>query len=492
MIGMWKTATAMVALVATASAAQAQECEIPETGDVAKATFTLTRARSSQDAQEAVKQLRNAVKMLTNKPEKLNPAGRNFVLGQAYVEFAKHAAPTYSMQRSEVGLSDQPSARIDLLAAADSAFDAVVQLKPECKAQIAQYRQQQAWLDLINAGVNALNAGRLDSAEKAVRRSMVLYDESPYAYHLLASVAQNRANYQQAIDLRKKTLEVAGKDTSYREVRTASLLNLGVLTANIAADTTGPAQRSYARESAQALRAFLEEAPKDEGVVQAQQTLARVLVLSGDTTSMKGIYAAQLANPSEYSDLELVNAGVIAAQANQASDAVVLFEAALKNNPYHRDALYNLAASLYAREQFQEMLPVVKRLIEIDPSNPENLRLYAFAYQGLSKAAKSEQLKRTQTDSIVKYYEMSEKMPVKVSFSQFTRGTEKVTLAGSVENRGSAAKTYQLKIEFLDRTGAVVATETATVGPVAPNAAGTFSVTAQKPNVTGFRYAPVS
>lgn len=483
-------ALALVGGTSVTARAQQQACEIRETGDIAKATFTLTRARGDQNPQQATKHLRDALKTLNNRPERMDAVGRNFVLGQVYVEWAKQAAPTYRMNRADVGLSGE--GQIDLLAAADSAFRAVEQAKPECRAEVAQYRQQQPWLDLINAGVNALNADQLDSAEALVRRSMVLYEESPYTYHLLASIEQNRSNYSRAIELRKRAIQTAGDDTLYTEVRNASLLNLGLLAANQTNELEGEQQKALAVEAANAMRTFLRDAPQDDNAPVAQQTLARMLVLTGDTTNVRSIYAAQLASPMEFSDLALVNAGVIAAQADQAADAAALFDAALKKNPNYRDALYNLAASLYAMDRHQEMLPVVRRLVAVDPSNPDNWRLYAFAFQGMSKTAASEQAKRAQTDSLVKYYEMSEKMPVRVSFSQFTRGDGRATLAGNVENRGGAARTYQLRVEFLDQAGNVVSTEVANVGPVAPKESGRFSITVQSPNVVAFRYAPIS
>ena len=493
MTALARSACASLALAAGMSAAagaQQQACEIRETGEVAKATFTITRARGEQNPQEAMKHLRNAMKTLSNRPERMDAVGRSFVLGQAYVELARHAGPTYQMRRADAGLPGE--GQIDLLAAADSAFRVVEQAKPECRDQVAQYRQHQPWLDLINAGVNALNADQLDSAEALVRRSMVIYDASPYTYHLLASIEQNRGNYARAIEHRRRAISAAGDDTTYSEVRLASLLHLGLLTANQTNEAQGDSQKTLAREATEALRAFLRDAPQDENAPAAQQTLARMLVITGDTANVKSIYADQLTRPGEFSDLALVNAGVIAAQANQAADAATLFDAALKVNPNYRDALYNLAASLYAMDKYQEMLPVVRRLVEVDPSNPDNWRLYAFAFQGLSKEAKSEQVKRAQTDSLVKYYELSEKMPVRVSFSQFTRGEDKVTLAGNVENRGAAPQTYQLKIEFLDKSGNVVSTQVANVGPVAPKASGRFTVTVQSPNVVAFRYAPLS
>jgi len=48
------------------------------------------------------------------------------------------------------------------------------------------------------------------------------------------------------------------------------------------------------------------------------------------------------------------------------------------------------------------------------------------------------------------------------------------------------------KVEFLGFDGSVVATETQSVGPVAPKAKGQFSVHSAKQQVAGYRYKPLS
>ncbi|MGH7663850.1 MAG: FxLYD domain-containing protein [Gemmatimonadaceae bacterium] len=487
-----KSALAALALATgLAGTAQAQtECRIQETGDVAKASFLVTAARSAGDPAAASKQARQAVETLMDDPEDMDPGTRSFVLGQAYIELAQESAPTYTMRRGDAGLEENEDGRIDLLLAADSALDRAEAARPGCVAHIAEYRQQEPWLGLLNAGVEQLNAGNLDSAETLVERSMVIYDGSPYGYHLLASIAQNRDDIPTAMQMRRRTIAAAGTDTTYADVRTASLLNLGLLAAAEAADS-GQAQLALAEEATRVLRQFIAEAPQDPNATSAQQAMARMLVLTGDTASVQTIYADQLANPSAFSDIALINAGVIAAQAERAEDAAALFRAASEANPHHRDALYNLAATLYVLEEYGEMLPIVKRLVAVDPNNPDNWRLYAFAYRGLAQLASDDAQKRARTDSLVRFFELSEKMPVRVTFTQFTRGEGEVTLSGVIENMSESAKTYQLQIEFLDKSGNVVGSQTANVGPVDPSTTGTFSVSASAPGTAAFRYAPL-
>jgi hypothetical protein len=65
-------------------------------------------------------------------------------------------------------------------------------------------------------------------------------------------------------------------------------------------------------------------------------------------------------------------------------------------------------------------------------------------------------------------------------------------LAGTIENRSTTAKTYTLSIDLIDKNGAVLSTETATVGPVAPKSTGTFRINSTKGGAVGYRYKPVT
>ena len=76
--------------------------------------------------------------------------------------------------------------------------------------------------------------------------------------------------------------------------------------------------------------------------------------------------------------------------------------------------------------------------------------------------------------------------------NEFTRRPTETFLVGSIENRDKTPKTYPLTVEFLDKSGSVIDTQTVSVGPVAPKASGTFRVKSAKGGVYGYRYKPLS
>ncbi|HMI55564.1 MAG TPA: FxLYD domain-containing protein, partial [Gemmatimonadaceae bacterium] len=164
----------------------------------------------------------------------------------------------------------------------------------------------------------------------------------------------------------------------------------------------------------------------------------------------------------------------------------------MAQNPYSRDALNNLAATYIQNNQFSKAFPLIDKLVAMDPSNPDNVLFYAFAYQGLYKGTKDKKLQKIYTDSLVYFNTKSENAPVKLLVTEFTRRADGTTLAGTIENRSSTSKTYNLNVDFVDKGGAVIGSGTATVGPVAPKSKGTFKITSPKGGVYGYRYKPVA
>src|SRR5262249_39438567 len=100
-------------------------------------------------------------------------------------------------------------------------------------------------------------------------------------------------------------------------------------------------------------------------------------------------------------------------------------------------------------------------------------------------------MKKAYTDSAVAYSGKSDNMKMKVTYTNFDRGAKTTQLQGEVENRDKAAKSYTIEFEFVDKTGATVEKKSVTVGPVAPNATGNFSVDLDKGGVAGVKYAPL-
>lgn len=477
----------------TAAAAPACEPNQSTPASVGRASFFLARAFESMRGGSPSKDLRDAIAQLSDpKAAAENPIATNLMLGQSYVLFLQTPGATGLMRRGDLGFAANPDGLIDVYSAVDSAFDIVEARAPQCVATTLQWRQQSPWLAVTNNAINALNANKLDSAEIYAKWSLSLSEKLPYAYSVLAGVAHARKDAAGAKKYWQLTLDQAGTDTSYNDVRLKTYYEISTDAVARVEAATGPAKLAAAREAVAALKGYIAAAPNDYQTTAALQNMTRMYVALGDTARIAEIYAPMLSNPTSWGESTLLQAGVTATRYNRNADAVRFFEAALQNNPYQRDALNNLAASYINDNQFEKVPGLVTRLLALDPNNPDNVLMNAYLYSGLLKAAKTAKDRKAYTDSLVLWSNRSEKMPLKVSFNEFSRGETEVTIAGDVENRGTASKSFNVYFEFVDKTGSVVATQQTTVGPVAPKGKQPFKVTVKAKDVAGYRYRPMT
>ena len=491
------TALSIGLVMASQAAAQNNSQNTPQCdptantkGDIARAQFSMTRAIAGADKGTSIRDLQDALRLVDNGTD--NPTARAFLRGEAYIIYLMQPNAQAIVPRSALGLTNNPTGTVDLYAAADSAFTIVETASPECATVIGQWRQQKPWLNTLNAAIGALNANKLDSAELLAKRALLLDRKAPYAYSVLASVAKNRQNWTAANDYWQQALKAAGTDTSYADVRAKTMYEVAAAASERADAATGAAKRTAARDAIKAWQEYIGAANNDLLLADAIDQSSHAYYAAGDSTSLPTLYAPILANPSKYGELTLVHAGVIATRSGHASDAQKMFEAALALNPYSRDAVNNLAATYIQNNQYSKAFPLIDKLIAMDPNNPDNPLLYAFAYQGLYKGTKDKKLQKIYTDSLVYFNNKSENAPVKVAVTEFSRRAEGTVLSGTIENRGTTSKTYTLTVDLLDKNGTVISTETATVGPVAPKSSGRFQITSTKGGVYGYRYKPVA
>ena len=461
-----------LALVASSAAgAQGSACRINDSSpyQLASAKTYLNKVRGTGKENEKDDRLRDAIGVLTKEPEKIkNDLGREWQLSQALYLWTKRSPTKPVMTRGELGFTTNTQQPVDLLAATDSAFTAVETRAPQCADSVERYRRD-LWTPIINQAIQ-ITAENPDSAEKLANRSLIIFRDTPHAYNLLANIATQRGDNSQMIPRLRKVIEASGTDTANSEMRLGALYNLGVALATQADAAEGAEKTRLYGEARSAFETYLKEKPTD---ANAQAGLARALQATGDTAAIGNIFGEMLANPSKYSELQL-------------------FEAGLERNPYYRDALYNLANMYMGLQEGNKMLPVARRLVEVDPSNPNNWTLLAASYQVLAKNESNAAKKKALNDSVVKYIEKGDKLPVAVSFSAFDHAGATHRLVGNVENRSAAEKTFKARFEFLDATGKVVATKEQTIGPVPSKERLQFEVVVEQAGIVAFRYAPLT
>lgn len=504
--------SALVALLVAGSAtrllAQAA-CSVDDgkPGQVKDARNAIVKAELLGKPEDKLKAFTDAVKKLTNPKDeekivKENALGRQMVLGRALANIASMPNQPAVVTRASVGYLTNPEGMIDIVLAADSSFDAIEKAQPGCHNDLEENRRR-LYAGIVNASVNLYNDRQTDSAEVMARRALAVYDDyklAYIAYNILGSIQQTKGDAPAAITSYKKMADLMKADTSLTDERKNTLVMVAQLMMqegeNLEADKKAEAMKGVV--------AYMEDMLKEyPGDVRAQAAIARAQILSGDTASANKLFTEMVANPDKYTDTQLFEAGVGAARADQNSAAANLFEAGLKKNPYSRDGLFNLGATLAQGESWDKLPAVLTRLIEVDPENPDNYRLWALYYQGEAKKLKPLAEKKPDTDpnvkaytsandSLLKYFKRFQEAPVKVQFSVFSHDGAKHVLSGLVENMSDAAKAYTLKFDFLDSTGKTVASKEVAVAEVAAKGSKSFRLEVEGAGIVAFKYAPFS
>ena len=487
--------------------AQGEACRLDygKPGQVKDANKAVETSEVIGKPEDKRKAFTRAVTLLTKEPEKVrvNQTAANMVLGRALIDLATLPDMPWKVRRADIGFTMDPDATIDMLASADSLLDAIEAQMPACKAETEGWRRA-PYSTLVNDAVNLYNAQQIDSAEVVVRRSLMIYDNYPvsyFGYNILGNIQQAKDDMDGAIASFTKVAELMKGDTTIIDERKTTVILVAQLKIDQAEKLEGEPKTKAMNDVVAYLQEYLKEFPGD---MKAQSAIATAQLKSGDIAAARRLFDEMLANPDKYTDLNLLEAGVGAARAQQNLMAAQLFEAGLKKNPYSRDGLFNLA-TVYtdsAVGKIEEMPPILKRLHDVDPENPDNAQLAALYWQARARstraAAEGKDLPdpaavafKVANDSLLYFYEKYQNAKTKVSFNLFSHDEGRHVLAGSIENRGDEEKSYTLKFEFLDVTGKVLDTREVSVEGVRGKGSKAFRVElTDKPGVAAFRYAP--
>jgi Tfp pilus assembly protein PilF len=458
--------------------------------ELALAWLNLSKAQSlaAGPARETV--LKQMSKDLLDNSAKYtsNPGGYYYLLSQIFTLMAAQPNGLTPTTRGAIGLATRPTEPFDVVVELDSAYTKFEAAAPSCKADIAQSRTNEAWLAVTNKAFTASTAGQNDSALFWAKRSIMLAPNNPFPHHILATVAQNTKDNATAVAEWKKVVSMAGSDTLYRDIKMTSLFYLGVSNLQEAAGKTGDASKTQALEAAGYLKEFLAANPTGPDAPNVMNNLGQAYMLAGDTTQARGIYADELANPTKYTEPALLTGGVIASQAGDLKGSATLFQAAVQANPKSRDGLRNVASTHYQLGEFSQMFTPLYALMAIDPNNYDAIMMFAYAAQDIGKASKIPAEKKAWTDSLVKYSTMAEKLPAKVDVAGFTRGATSAEVTVAVEQMAEAPSGYTVTMDFLDKTGAVVGTDSKKIDPMKKGEHKTVVLTGNAPGIVGFQY----
>ncbi len=483
-------AGAQNAAVATAAAAgPVCDVETMVPSELAKAMIARSKAVAAKTPDEGIKAVREAFKSVYDKSTAQNALGRDYMAAQFMLLAVEYGGEVQT--RGNLNMPGNKAAPVDLIVGADSLLKIVLAAKPGCAEEIGQWREYKPFANRIAAAYAALAANQLDSAERSANRAMILSPNAPQPYDVFWRMYQAKGDEANLVKYLGIAVEKLATDTANARIRSNLMFNLGRLQGEFAEKAEGARKAELANGAVEAYLRVVQEHPSSDETPFAINAISTHWALTKDSVPTLKVLEFARQNTTRMGDMALAQAGIIAVQMQRAADAAEIFKGATTANPFSREYLYNYAATLFDLKRSAEMLPIVTRLVALDPSNPDNVLLFAYAYKGLADGTTDAAAKKAFTDSAVVYSTKSDGMKHKLEYKNFDRGKDKTELAFEIENRNTAAKSFAVEFEFLDKTGAVIEKQTINVGPVAPNTTGQGKVEFAKGGVAGVRYAPL-
>lgn len=456
---------------------------------LALAAIGRQKVLAAKTPDEGMKNIRDGMKNVFDKATAANMLGRDYLSAQFMllaIEFGGE-----KQTRGNLNMPGEKNAPVDLLVAADSLLTIVETAKPACKQEIGDWREYKPYANRIKAAYDALAANNLDSAVNSANRALIMSKSAPQAYDVLWRVAAAKNEEENQIKFLKLAVEKLAADTANAKIRSNLMFNLGRIQQGFAEKATGEKKAAMWKGATDAYIQVVTEHPASQEAPFAINGVGNHWALTQDTTASVAVLIAVKPVMGRLSDMALAQAAIIAVRLQHNAEAGDLFKAATTVNPYQREYLYNYSATLLQLNRHAEMVPIVHKLLQLDPSNPDNVLMLAYAYKGMADGTTDAPMKKAYTDSAVIYSTKSDQMKHKVEIKNFDRADASTTLDVEVENRDKAAKSFTIDVEFLDKTGAVIEKKSVTIGPVAPNAMGAGKVEISKGGAAGFRYAPL-
>lgn len=471
----------------------AAKCDLPGAGHylVASGIVYLRQSKETHFDEVKDRELKDALRVLsqalTSGQDK--NAGAWYYLGRYYIE-----------RKDVVGM--------------DSSFTKAESLAPKCHDDILFWRHNY-WVPIFNNAVHALNAGKSDSALAYLQQASKASPAEPDGVSLMGTLFYNNSQYDSAAVYFGKGLVIA-QDPKYEKNRKDLMFNLAA----------AEQQQKHYDSAAAVYRGYLKTNPNDAA---ALSQLANTFAAGGHPDSAHALYQQMLQHADGIDPLTLFSAGVAmynsaperpdtaelggkcrddarkvrpaltaaaikrrcdppSAQAMAAYDsaskgtfglAIQAFRIGLAQNPYYRDALYNLTNTYLVTGQKDSMLSASRRLYGVDPMNRRTLRLLAESYQEQGK-----------NDSTLHYITLADSLlPFEVTVGQFQPGDQNASLAGLFTNfHTTKSAPAKLVFEFLDGHGKVIATETEPVPAIDPSGNQPFQIQVIGAGIVAWRY----
>lgn len=200
-----------------------------------------------KDLEERAKNLKQAVRVLTDKPARIkNEPGRNMLLVMAYVRWFSDqgTTPVYKAKRSDLGFAENPDGEFLLPQAVDEALTIIEREVPACADSTARY--QMAFISrLESAAVAAYNAKSYDAALENGQYALVLKPrgaQAATAFQVLASAYHAKNDALNAIVFYERFFGALEPSAANASQRAEIAFNIAALTRDQASPLEGDAR----------------------------------------------------------------------------------------------------------------------------------------------------------------------------------------------------------------------------------------------------------
>lgn len=478
-------------LAARPALAQDNSCpvDVYQPAVLTQAGLTVQKAAASTNPADVAKNLKDAMKYLQDeKRVASNPIGAGYLKAQIYVLWLHQDGVGDMMTNEELNTKGPKTEKVDLIPAIDSLLHVVEAMGPECVEETREWRQSKPWIERINKAYGFLTADNVDSATYYANRATMLYPTSPFVYNIKAQLANKRGDKPEMMKQLRLAIDAAKADTSMAETQRQMQFQLATTLHEWAAVGGAADKDALNKESLALFTELLRENPSGGDAAYAFSSASEIISVAQDTAAAVALLAPMVSTPEPYGDLTLLLGADLARIFNRNDDAMALYASALTKNPNTRDASYFLSFMYYEAKKAAPMMQLTQKLVEIDPSNPDNYLMRAYAIKLTADEEKDAAKKAALMKQMTEFTTIEATMPHKLLVSRFERREEGALLAGSVENRGKAAKAYTVKVDFLDIQGNVVESMTAEVPSVKPGETGTFTMKPTKPGIVAYKY----
>lgn len=363
---------------------------------------------------------------------------------------------------------------------ANEAWAMAERLYPAYELEIEPAREG-FWAEAFNAGVEAYNAGNMDEAAAHWEAANSVYTLRPESFQNLAAVYTQQGDYPRAIEAYRGALNALETEPASRvieeeeqaeraEARATTLDNLSELL--LFTDQYAEAEELF--------RSLLEDDP--DNVTLQGRLGAAIAAQPGREAEAQAIYS-ELLGRTDLDATTLMDIGVVLFQQEDYVRAAEAFERVTQQQPNSRDGWYNLANALYAAENWEGLIPVAERLIEIDPLNYDASLMLARSYRDIGDNQNS-----------VAELERMEATPIRLQGMQTHRGAEQTTVRGqAIGNQAPQGTPVRLNFTFYGEDGNQIGMQVVTINAPARDETTDFEVTLQTSEpVGGYSYEVAS